>query len=127
MVIDSNILIRHLTNDNPVQAKKARTLLNSQDRLTIPDVTIAEVYWVLRRVYGHDKKDVVQMLAGIIHKPEVFCNKKLLQETFTVLRSKNISFIDAYTASFAIIHDDSVVASFDKDFDKIKSISRKEP
>lgn len=127
MVVDSNILIRHLVNDEPDQANKARKFLNSGTRFTIADVTVAEVYWVLRRVYRNDKHVVITMLEAIIGKPEVFCNRKLLKMTFSYLKEHNVSFIDAYTAAFANVHDDSVVVSFDHDFDKIDGITRQEP
>jgi predicted nucleic-acid-binding protein len=54
--LDTNILVRYLAEDDPVQSPKAREII--ERRLTEADpgfisvVTIAETVWVLDRAYG---------------------------------------------------------------------------
>jgi predicted nucleic-acid-binding protein len=54
--LDSNILVRYLAQDDPVQSARATELI--EQRLTEDDpgfisvVAIAEIVWVLERAYG---------------------------------------------------------------------------
>ena len=54
-VIDTNVLIRYLTNDEPQKAKAVESLLNKASdgelRILIPSIVIAELVWVLESYY----------------------------------------------------------------------------
>jgi predicted nucleic-acid-binding protein len=60
--LDANILVRYLTQDDPVQARQATELI--ENRLTsegprfVSVVAIAETAWVLRRSYRFDRARV---------------------------------------------------------------------
>lgn len=72
--LDSNIIVRHLTGDDPEQAAAARTLLGSLTAtepgyLTV--VGIAEIYWTLRRLYKIDRAAIIAALEQVIGAKEI--------------------------------------------------------
>jgi predicted nucleic-acid-binding protein len=67
IAVDTNVLVRLLTNDDPAQAKRAARLL-SENEILIPKTVMLETEWVLRHAYGIDKKGILgafQRLMGL--------------------------------------------------------------
>ena len=65
LAIDTNIVVRFLTRDDPEQALKARALIDGHDVLLISTVLL-ESEWVLRNGYGFGKHEVVEKLQAFI-------------------------------------------------------------
>jgi predicted nucleic-acid-binding protein len=59
IAVDTNLLVRLLTKDDPGQAKRAAKIMGSEDIL-IPKTVMLETEWVLRHAYGIDKKAIVE-------------------------------------------------------------------
>jgi predicted nucleic-acid-binding protein len=61
--IDTNVLVRYLTEDDAVQTESVHSLFRatrqSGEHLHISCVVLAETYWVLRFTYRMSKKDIV--------------------------------------------------------------------
>jgi predicted nucleic-acid-binding protein len=57
--LDTNILVRLLTNDEPKQAEKARKALDlalrENQRIWVSTIVMCELVWVLRSLYAYDK------------------------------------------------------------------------
>jgi predicted nucleic-acid-binding protein len=70
LAIDTNIVVRFLTRDDPVQAAKARALLEAQDVLLISSVLL-ESEWVLRNAYGLARGKVLDQLRAFVGLPHV--------------------------------------------------------
>lgn len=51
ILLDTNILIRHLTGDPPAQAKRATRFLAAGDNLLLVDVVFAECVYMLESFY----------------------------------------------------------------------------
>ena len=49
--LDTNVIVRLLTGDDPVQSAKAKAVFK-KDSLYIPDTVMLETEWVLRHAYG---------------------------------------------------------------------------
>ena len=58
--IDTNILVRLLTDDDPAQAEAVRRLLTPLDTVAesvvINDIVLVETLWTLHRLYGFDRQ-----------------------------------------------------------------------
>lgn len=126
MIIDTDVIIRYLTNDDPKKSERFATYLRSGKKVQMTDVTFAEVYWTALSFYKMKKQDTLSMLEALINQPSIVCNKAILTQTIELLRRYTMSFVDAYTAAAATISDNTVL-SFDRDFDKITGIKRIEP
>ncbi len=126
MIIDTDIIIRYLTNDDLKKSERFASFLRSGKKALLTDVTFAEVYWTALSFYKIKKLDALSMLEALIHQPSIVSNIAILSQTIDLLRKYTVSFIDAYTAAAAMLSDKTVL-SFDRDFDKITTIKRIEP
>lgn len=67
IAVDTNIIVRVLTNDDPRQARRAVQLLEKND-IFISKTVILETEWVLRHAYGIDSDTIIsgfQKLFGL--------------------------------------------------------------
>jgi predicted nucleic-acid-binding protein len=83
IAIDTNLLVRHLTQDDPAQAAKVtRLLTEAADRtelILLTDIVLCETAWVLTRFYGVKRADLHAAFERVLadtqfafqHRPEV--------------------------------------------------------
>jgi predicted nucleic-acid-binding protein len=67
IAVDTNLLVRILTNDDPVQARRAVKILKSDD-IFIPKSVLLETEWVLRHAYEIGRSNIIigfQKLLGL--------------------------------------------------------------
>jgi predicted nucleic-acid-binding protein len=68
--LDTNVLIRYITQDDEVQAPKATTLIETQLSLKAPGfitlITLVEVSWVLESCYGQSQQSILDILQGLL-------------------------------------------------------------
>ena len=73
--LDTNVLVRLLTNDDPAQAQQARIALDqariAQERIWISVVVACELVWVLQRLYAYDRKHIVSALSAMLKFPSL--------------------------------------------------------
>ena len=68
--LDTNVLVRYLTQDDPAQARKANAVLAGAiehgEPCAIDTVVLCELTWVLQDAYGFDKAAIVATLARLL-------------------------------------------------------------
>lgn len=68
--IDTNVLVRYLTQDDAKQAKLAEQAINQAiatgESLYINQIVLCETAWVLDRAYGYSSRDVADTLEHIL-------------------------------------------------------------
>ena len=67
--LDTNILVRYLTQDDVAQSKKANALIESLSPEApgfISHLSLVELVWVLQGCYGSNKKDIIQVLDTLL-------------------------------------------------------------
>jgi predicted nucleic-acid-binding protein len=73
--LDTNVLVRWLTNDDAQQSQAAERLLTqtstSGERLFVPVTVVLELEWVLRSRYGFHRADVTAALDGLLSAMEL--------------------------------------------------------
>ncbi len=79
IAVDTNLLVRILTNDDPAQARRAIKILKSDD-VFIPKTVLLETEWVLRHAYGIGRSNIIdgfKKLIGLsnvsVEDPENIC------------------------------------------------------
>lgn len=130
--LDTNILLRHLTADNPQQSPRATALLGAIEagdlKVHITDVVIFETVYTLERMYHQEKRAIRDALCLILALPGMLLPKKRrLLSVLDLYATQNLPFADAY---FAIVMRDlktNTIISFDRHFDRIEGITRREP
>jgi len=68
--LDTNVLVRYLTQDDPSQARKANAIVDGAlaagERIHVDTVVLCELVWVLRSAYGYDRATVADTLVKLI-------------------------------------------------------------
>lgn len=68
--IDTNVLVRYLTQDDPVQAGKVdafvATAIEEGSRLHVDDIVLCEMVWVLRAAYRLTKPTIAEALDKVL-------------------------------------------------------------
>ena len=65
IALDTNVIVRALTRDEPIQARKAAAIFAS-GRLFIPKTVLVELDWVLRKAYGFAHPAVNDALSRLV-------------------------------------------------------------
>lgn len=76
--LDTSILVRYLTRDDPVQSAAAvRTMhsLATDQPGFVSLVVMAELVWVLESAYGFEKKEVLQVLETLLQSKELIVER----------------------------------------------------
>ena len=68
--LDTNVLVRYLTQDDPHQAETARREIeepaDEDDRFLLSNVVLCEVVWVLESAYGIKRDEIVPVVERIL-------------------------------------------------------------
>ena len=70
IAVDTNLLVRILTNDDPVQARRAVKILKS-DEIFIPKTVLLETEWVLRHAYEIGRSNIITSFQKLLGLPNV--------------------------------------------------------
>ena len=68
--VDTNVVVRYLTGDDPAQAARARAVIEAGD-VFVGTTVLLESEWVLRSVYGFSGKEVAVALRALAGLPNV--------------------------------------------------------
>ena len=118
-VLDTNLLVRYLTEDEPAKADAVENLLDrasrGEVRLVIPSVVMAELVWVLESFYKMDQPRIAGLLDALLHTPgmEVQDNR-LIRQALETYRENKVDFIDAWIMAFARQRSIRCIYSYDK-------------
>ncbi|RTX94338.1 PIN domain-containing protein [Pseudomonas sp. C 49-2] len=72
--LDTNVLVRDVTQDDPVQSPKASELIESLTAFApgfVSLVSVVELVWVLQSCYQSAKRDVVTVLETLLRTREL--------------------------------------------------------
>lgn len=96
--VDTNVLARFFTEDDPDQVPRAEELLQSLTPETpgfVSLVSIAELVWILRRRYGWSKIQLIQCLNQMLDSPEfVLEGQTTVTEALRRFTSSKADFAD---------------------------------
>ncbi len=71
IAIDTNIIVRFLTQDDELQFQKSKDILQTQD-VFITDTVILETEWVLRFRYKFKPDEICMALRNLFGLPNVY-------------------------------------------------------
>ena len=134
-LLDANVVIRHLTRDEPAHAERARALLKQIEdgplRVTLLESAVAEIVYVLgsRRLYNLPRDRIRDLLAPLLALRGIKLAHKRTHLAALDLYAQHphLSFVDALMAAHAQRAGGAVILSFDTDFDAVEAIDRREP
>lgn len=119
VVIDTNVLVRYLTGDDPQKAKAVDRLLDraakNEIRIVVPSIVIAELVWVLESFYRMKASDIADLVEALLCTPGVeITEKSIIASALKVYRNKNSDLIDTWIVAFAKDKGINKIYTFDK-------------
>lgn len=132
--LDTNIIIRYLTQDNPDQTQRALVLLQQVEAgellVTTSEAVILEAVFVLssKTLYNLPRALIQARLSNIITLRGLrLPHKKSYLRALDIYASTNLDFTDALNIAHMERAGISTIISFDRDYDKLAGITRREP
>lgn len=112
---DTNIVLRFILKDDPVQSPQARRLIASEV-IFVPITVMLEAEWALRRVYKLPKSRVVNALTAFVDIVTIHVDQADSVREALQLTQKGADFADALHLACSASCD--WLATFDKEFVK---------
>lgn len=113
VAIDTNVLVRLLVGDHPVQSNASRRLFRSQP-IFIPDTVLLETEWVLRAAYALKPSDVCAAFRKVCGLPNVRVADCQLIASVIDWHEAGLDFADAF--HLALSSGQNVFMTFDARF-----------
>lgn len=124
--LDANIVLRYLLNDIPEQSLKAKTVITGSESY-ITDVVTAEIIFVLERVIGMERPDIVKLIKAFLSLPSLGYNDYFLDQAIDLYGGmRALSIVDCYAATEAKVYGNLLV-TFDKELVKFGGSHVREP
>jgi predicted nucleic-acid-binding protein len=82
---DTNVLLRDVLQDDPVQSRLARKVLHSAEQVAIPVAALCEFVWVLRHLYKKPAPEVADAVRVLMDSANVVMNEPAVEAGLTVL------------------------------------------
>lgn len=76
IAVDTNILVRYLTNDNPQQVTQAVNILREAKSIFVSKTVLLELEWVLRSVYELSSTVIYKALLQVVGLPNVIVEQE---------------------------------------------------
>ena len=111
VIFDTNMILRYLLNDNPMMYEKSKQLLK-QGNIWVTLEVIAEVIYVLRKVYSMERQIVANKIrdfADLIECSEL----DVLNVAIATYAAENLDFVDCILYAYNRVKGDKI-ATFDK-------------
>ena len=117
--LDTNVLVRYLTQDDAKQFQEASALLlgleKHQQSAYLSTVTLCETVWVLARAYKIDRAQIVEMFGKLLDtRLFVIEDKDAVREVVDLYRAGKGDFADYLVGVRARTAGSVTVATFDE-------------
>ena len=92
--VDTNVVVRYLTGDDPGQAARARAVIDAGD-VFVSTTVLLESEWVLRSVYGLSRTEVAAALRAFAGLPGLSVESPAVLSEALDHAERGIDFADA--------------------------------
>ncbi|WP_017294037.1 PIN domain-containing protein [Geminocystis herdmanii] len=118
--LDTNILVRYLTQDDDKQWKQAVEIIESGEICFIYNVVLCEVIWVLRsKSYQFTRENISNVLEIMLQCPTfAWENRSVIYQSLQRFKQGKADFYDYLIGAIAQQFDCTITATFDQ---KLKS------
>jgi predicted nucleic-acid-binding protein len=119
IAVDTNILVRLATRDDPQQAAQAQALLEDsfreEETCFISDPVLCELEWVLDRCYTASRADILTTLQGLFSRPHFeFEDRARLRRVLSAYESGKGDLADYLIGAKAQAHGARSTYTFDR-------------
>ncbi len=112
-IVDANIVLRYLLNDTDDLSEKASELLESNE-VFIPNEVIAEIVYVLEKVYKLENEEISSALLNLFEYSNLkVSDLDMLNEALKIYAERNLDFVDILLYAYHKIRKHEIF-TFDK-------------
>lgn len=131
-LLDTNILLRYFTKDDPEKAQAALALLirveRGEERVETSPLVMFEAVFTLQHRYRLSREEIRDALSDLLSLRGLrLSGKPLFVEALNLYAASGLPFTDAYNAVYMRRRRLTEIYSWDADFDRIPGIRRVEP
>ena len=117
--LDTNVLVRWLVADDPLQTAQAealiRQVLASNERLFIPVTVLLELEWVLRSAYKMKKPTIIAVLAALLESHELLIDAEpAVERALSLFRDGSADFADCLHLGLSSVAKQLPLKTFDR-------------
>ena len=120
--LDTNVLARYLTQDDVRQAALASRLIENDLTIARPGfislVVLAELCWVLSRLYSATMDELADMISDLLNTPQIQVERREVVQgairRFNQGKSRKAGLVDALIAEIASSEGCTSTVTFDK-------------
>ena len=120
--LDTNVLARYLTQDDVRQAALASRLIENDLTIARPGfislVVLAELCWVLSRLYSVTMDELADMISDLLNTPQIQVERREVVQAairrFSPGKNRKAGLVDALIAEIASSEGCSLIVTFDK-------------
>jgi predicted nucleic-acid-binding protein len=117
--LDTNILVRYLTQDDPRQAARATRVFEEELTEDAPGfiglVVLVETAWVLQRLYRASAEEIRETVAGLLGSCAIVVeNRDVVARALAISKQNSCGFADAVVAASAFNAGCDRMISFDR-------------
>lgn len=94
VAFDTNVIVRLLAADDPVQVAAARVLLAEATEIVLPIVALAEAVWVMRRAFRVPLTTLTPIIEKFVADERVRCDRALVAAGIAIMH-RGGDFADA--------------------------------
>jgi predicted nucleic-acid-binding protein len=87
VAVDTNVLVRAVVLDDPVQADVAAKVLTDAELIAVAMPSLCEFVWVLLRVYDFQPSDVAAAIRALLAVANVEVNRPAVEAGLSVLEA----------------------------------------
>lgn len=124
-IVDANIVLRYLLRDNEGLYKKAKEVLEQQE-VFIPNEVIAEIIYVLEKVYKVSKGEISTSIDKLCRYENInFINSKTVKESLEYYSTYNLDYVDSLLCAYKTVDGDEIISFDEKLLKTLKKIQDK--
>ena len=117
--LDTNVLVRYLTQDDPDQAVRATRVVEQELTEETPGfiglVVLVETAWVLQRLYRASAEEIRETVTDLLGSRDIVVeNRDVVTRALALSRQNSCGFADAIIAASAFNAGCDKVFSFDR-------------
>jgi len=125
IALDTNILERVVTNDDPVQARQSAALIDTGNALFVPLTVMLELEWVLRGAYALGKLEILRSFEALLSVRNI--NFERQADIQLALQYYQLGFDFADALHHAGTTGCKALATFDQKFKKLATKAKLKP
>jgi len=129
--LDTNVFLRHLRQDHPEHSPKATALLarieQGELHVRTADTVVFETVYTLQRSYRVPRAEIAVALLPLLELPGIVLpGKRRYRRVFALYMRSGLGFADCYHAVLAQQLRLPAIFSFDRHFDQVPGLRRRE-